>query len=110
MIICLSSFKVQGYTDNFRDHCSDDLTWLGGHSYFASFSEGWATYAESRIIAKDTDSYLNDTMSKYGMINHQVRYSWFNNNDNNNNNNIQYFYSAYPKALSALQINTGLIS
>ena len=36
-----------------------------------------------------------------------------NNNDNdnnNNNNNNKYLYSAYPRALSALQINTGFNS
>ena len=34
---------------------------------------------------------------------------WLFNNNNNNNNN-KYLYSAYPRALSALQINTGFNS
>ena len=45
---------------------------------FLAYAEGWALYAESPLIAKDTDTYNGQLLYKYGMLKLQVIVSLFN--------------------------------
>lgn len=67
--------QVFGYSQNFANKSKTDVfDWLTKRTYFSSFSEGWATYAEYPLVGKDLDLYRNDLMAKYGMLQQQVPY------------------------------------
>ena len=59
--------------EHFRDSCGGVIGWLDSVTYYTAFSEGWALYAENPLIAKDTDTYENEPMQKFGMLKWQVR-------------------------------------
>ncbi|KAK3726833.1 hypothetical protein QZH41_005371, partial [Actinostola sp. cb2023] len=63
--------QVQGRVEHFQSTCSDSLGWVNQNTYTA-FSEGWALYAESPLIAEDTDTYDNEPMQRYGMLQMQI--------------------------------------
>ncbi|KAK3734010.1 hypothetical protein QZH41_009863, partial [Actinostola sp. cb2023] len=64
--------QVQGRVEHFQSStCSDSLGWVNQNTYTA-FSEGWALYAESPLIAEDTDTYDNEPMQRYGMLQMQI--------------------------------------
>lgn len=66
--------QSQGYAENFKRVCpsSDPLIWLDAITYYHSFSEGWALYAENPLIAQDTDIYRNHLLKKFGMLKGQI--------------------------------------
>ena len=69
---------MQGYSDNFGETCDDAVSWISSPNYLPSFTEGWATYVEYPLMAKDTDAYANTLdkhvlLQKYGMLKYQVR-------------------------------------
>jgi len=40
--------------------------------YYPLFSEGWALYGESPLLALETDVYKNNPLQKYGMLKWQI--------------------------------------
>ncbi|XP_001640303.2 uncharacterized protein LOC5520476 [Nematostella vectensis] len=64
--------EVDGYYDNFIDTNNDAISWLGETTFISGFTEGWATYAETPLVAVDIDAYKNDLMSRYGMLQQQI--------------------------------------
>lgn len=69
--------EVQGFTENFEDSCDDAISWISSGNYLPSYTEGWATYVESPLIARDTDAYVNTLdknilLQKYGMLKYQI--------------------------------------
>lgn len=69
--------EVQGYMDNFGDNCEDVISWISSSNFVAPFTEGWATYVEYPLMAKDTDIYSNTSdknvlLQKYGMLKYQI--------------------------------------
>ena len=49
------------------------ISWLDSSTYYTSFTEGWALYAENPLIARETNVYDNEPFQKYGMLKWQVR-------------------------------------
>jgi hypothetical protein len=45
---------------------------LNSRNYYTAYDVGWALYAESPLIAEDTNTYDNEPMQKYGMLQMQV--------------------------------------
>lgn len=64
--------QVQGSTEHFRDSCHDVLNWLDQETFYPAFTEGWALYSESPLIAEDTDTYKNEPMQRFGMLKWQI--------------------------------------
>ncbi|XP_068679121.1 uncharacterized protein [Montipora foliosa] len=64
--------QVQGLLEHFQDSCGGAISWLDSSTSYTAFSEGWALYAESPLIARDTDVYDNHPFEKYGMLKWQV--------------------------------------
>lgn len=64
--------QVQGLVEHFRDSCGGVISWLDGITYYTSFTEGWALYAENPLIARETKVYDNEPFQKYGMLKWQV--------------------------------------
>ena len=63
---------MQGTEEHFRDSCGGAADWLDRQTYYTAFTEGWALYAENPLIAKDTDTYDNEPMQRFGMLKWQV--------------------------------------
>lgn len=63
--------QVQGVKENMPIKCDKLRRWASRNTYFAAFSEGWATYVENSVVDRDMKMYMND-MERYGMIKHQV--------------------------------------
>lgn len=73
----LTQLQVQGFTENFEDSCNDAISWISSGNYLPSYTEGWATYVEYPLMARDTDAYVNTAdkqilLQKYGMLKYQV--------------------------------------
>ena len=67
------SLQVQGSIEHFYDVCEGStIGWLNGEMYYTAFTEGWALYAENPLIAEETDTYDNEPMQKFGMLQWQV--------------------------------------
>lgn len=64
--------QVQGLIENFRDKCGGPEGWLDDKTYYTAFTEGWALYAESPLIAESTSIYDDNPIQKYGMFKWQV--------------------------------------
>jgi len=64
--------QKQGNLEHFRDSCGGVIGWLDSVTSYTAFTEGWAMYAERPLIADDTDTYKNEPIQKYGMMNWQV--------------------------------------
>ena len=62
-----------GEQEYFRDTCGGELKWLHEMSSSTFFEEGWALYAENPLISEDTDTYEDEPLQKYGMLQWQVR-------------------------------------
>ena len=58
--------------EHFSDSCGGIIGWLNSASYYTAFTEGWGLYAENPLIAEDTDTYFNEPMQKFGMLQWQV--------------------------------------
>lgn len=56
----------------FKTKCDTLRKWVENRSYFAAFSEGWATYIEKDVADLDMKMYDDDVIQKYGMLKHQV--------------------------------------
>ena len=69
-------FQSQGYVEHFQDSCQDPISWIQTNTFFLEFAEGWALYAENPLIAKYTDTYVDDPLTKYGMLKWQVWFKW----------------------------------
>ena len=54
------------------DSCDGAIAWLDKVTNYPAFIEGWALYAESPLIAQDTDTYKYEPMQKFGMLKWQV--------------------------------------
>lgn len=73
----LTQLQVQGFTENFEDSCNDAISWISSGNYLPSYTEGWATYIEYPLMARDTDAYVYTAdkqilLQKYGMLKYQV--------------------------------------
>ncbi|XP_078369460.1 uncharacterized protein LOC144653347 isoform X2 [Oculina patagonica] len=64
--------QVQGNIEHFHDSCGGVIGWLNSVTFYTAFAEGWGLYAENPLIAEDTDTYLNEPMQKFGMLQWQV--------------------------------------
>lgn len=64
--------KAQGYIERFSASDEGIIKWLSDMTHFLGFQEGWAVYAESPLIAKDTDAYKGRPLLKYGNLKWQV--------------------------------------
>lgn len=69
--------EVQGFSDNFQDPCGDAISWISSGNYVPPFTEGWATYVEYPLMARDTNAYVNILdkdilLQKYGMLKYQI--------------------------------------
>lgn len=60
--------QVQGHLEHFLDNCGGAIAWLDGLTSYTGFKEGWAIYAEYPLIGRDTDTYADEPMQKYGML------------------------------------------
>ena len=65
-------FQIQGINEHFTDNCGGVIGWLGSITGYTAFTEGWALYAENPLIARDTDTYKDNLLQKYGMLKWQV--------------------------------------
>jgi len=69
--------EVRGFEENFVDSCNNVISWISAANYLPFYTEGWATYVEYPLIAKDTDAYVNTLdkdvlLQKYGMLKYQI--------------------------------------
>jgi len=71
-IFLIINFQYQGEIENFKGACKGKMDWINNRLYNMAFFEGWGLYAESPLVAKDTDVYDNQPMQKYGMLKWQV--------------------------------------
>lgn len=75
--ISSAQLQVQGFSENFEDSCGDAISWISSGNYLPSYTEGWATYVEYPLMARDTNAYVNTRdkkilLQKYGMLKYQV--------------------------------------
>lgn len=64
--------QVQGYVEHFSGEDKGVVQWLSSSLYFLAFSEGWALYSEDPLIARESDSYKDLPLMKFGALKWQV--------------------------------------
>ncbi|XP_031561165.1 uncharacterized protein LOC116297142 [Actinia tenebrosa] len=64
--------QVQGYVEHFSVEDKGVVRWLSSSLHFLAFSEGWALYSEDPLIARETDSYKDFPLMKFGALKWQL--------------------------------------
>lgn len=73
--IYFSSFKSQGFVENFADPCEDIISWLDDMiSHNTAFAEGWGLYAENPLLPEDLELYKDNKLEEFGMTKWQVMF------------------------------------
>ncbi|XP_046857376.1 uncharacterized protein LOC124450775 isoform X2 [Xenia sp. Carnegie-2017] len=65
--------QIQSHIEYFKDPYGGLPKWLDDRTYYTFFTEGWGLYSENPVIAKDTDTYEEEPMQKFGMLKWQVQ-------------------------------------